>query len=261
MKTGMPGKVWITGASSGIGKALALRYASEGAVVAVSARSKDTLDKISREAGEMPGKIIPFPLDITDADACMSCFSEIEQAFGIPDLVILSAGTFQPVGADDFDARLVNRQMQVNFEGTVNCLGPVIRAFIKRSAGHIAIVSSVSGYCGLPYAAPYGASKAALINLCEALKPELDRAGVSLTVINPGFVKTPLTDKNDFPMPFLMDLDAAVERIYTGLQKRPFELAFPRRLVWAMKLLATLPYTAFFAVTRRMLRPQVSRGR
>jgi short-subunit dehydrogenase len=129
----------------------------------------------------------------------------------------------------------------------------VLPRFMERRRGHLAVVASVAGYRGLPTSAAYGASKAALINMCEALKPELDRAGVTISVVNPGFVKTPLTDKNDFPMPFLMDADAAAEQMVRGLETGRFEITFPKRFTWGMNLLRCLPYSLYFAVSRKMV--------
>jgi len=136
----------------------------------------------------------------------------------------------------------------------VNGLSHIMPRFISRGRGHIAVVASVAGYRGLPTSAAYGATKAGLINMCEALKPELERHGVRLTLINPGFVETPLTDKNDFPMPFLISVDEAVNHIVRGLQSSRFETAFPRRFAFLMKILRILPDRLFFFVTRRMVR-------
>jgi short-subunit dehydrogenase len=124
-----------------------------------------------------------------------------------------------------------------------------------RRAGHIAVVSSLTAYRGLPYASAYGASKAALTNMCEALKPELDEHGITITVIHPGFVKTPLTDRNEFPMPFLIEADEAARRIVDGLERGNFEITFPRRLAFLLKLARCLPYGLYFALTRLMVKP------
>ena len=138
--------------------------------------------------------------------------------------------------------------------GVVHGLAAAMPAFIQRRAGHIAVMSSVAGYRGLPTAAGYGATKAALTNMCESLKPELDGHGVAITVINPGFVRTPLTDRNAFTMPFLMEPGAAAGRVIAGLDARRFEITFPRRFTWTLKLLRCLPYALYFPVTRRLAR-------
>ena len=136
---------------------------------------------------------------------------------------------------------------------TKRSLAAVLPRFIGKQAGHVAVVSSVAGYRGLPTSAAYGASKAALINMCEALKPELDRYGVKLSLICPGFVRTPLTDRNAFPMPFLMEAEEAAERIVNGLLRGKFEITFPRRFTWWLKLGRCLPYAWYFLLTRRMV--------
>ena len=137
--------------------------------------------------------------------------------------------------------------------GTVNGLAQIIPRLIERKRGHIAVVASLAGYRGLPTAAAYGATKAGLINMCEALKPELERHGVRLTLINPGFVETPLTDRNEFPMPYLMPVEKAADRIMRGLRSDDFEVTFPWRFATVMKLLRLLPDRLFFLLTRRMI--------
>ncbi len=135
--------------------------------------------------------------------------------------------------------------------GTVNCLAPVIERFVERQAGRIGVVASLAGYRGLPTSSGYGASKAGLINMCEALRPELMEQNVVLSCITPGFVRTPLTDRNPFPMPFLIDVDTAATRIVKGLESNRFEITFPRRFAYIMKFMRILPYWAYFAITRR----------
>jgi short-subunit dehydrogenase len=137
--------------------------------------------------------------------------------------------------------------------GVVNCLQSAVHAYIAQRKGHIAVVSSVAGYQGLPNASAYGASKAALINMCEALQPELAATGVKLQLVNPGFVRTPLTDLNEFPMPFLMEVDAAAARIIRGLESNRFEISFPRRFTWLLKMLQVLPYTVYLRLTRKLM--------
>lgn len=244
---------WVTGAGKGIGRALALRLADEGWLVAASARTEADLLKL---AGERPdGRIHAFPCDVTDAGTVTATLERIEEGLGLPDLAVLNAGTHRPFGALDFDLAAFRDLVEVNLMGTVTCLDRLLPRFLARRSGQIAVVASLAGYRGLPSAAGYAASKAALIAMCEALKPELDRHGIRLTLINPGFVRTPLTDQNDFPMPFLISAEQAAEEILRGLRGRRFEIAFPRPFAWLMGLLRILPYPLFFALVRRMVRP------
>lgn len=247
----MAGKVvWITGASSGIGRALALRLARDGATVAVSARSVEQLDRLARDAASC-SRIISYPLDVTDRQGVAATVARIERELGPIQLVVLAAGTHHPVTADQFDAGELERLVGINLIGVANGLEPVMRSMIERGGGRIAIVSSVTGYRGLPTAAYYGATKAALINLAESLKFDLDRHGVRLQLIDPGFVKTPLTDKNPFPMPFLLSAESAAERIAEGLTSSRFEITFPKRFTWLLKLLRCLPYCLYFPLVAR----------
>lgn len=246
--------VWITGASSGIGRALALRLARDGAVVAASARRLEELERLAAEALGGAGRIVPFAIDVTDRAATIETVDRIEQQLGPIEVAVLAAGTHRPVTARRFDARDLARLVEVNLLGTANALEPVMRAMIARRRGRIAVVSSVAGYRGLPTAAYYGATKAALINLAECLKFDLDRLGVHLQLIDPGFVETPLTDRNDFAMPFLMDPDEAARRIAKGLGSRRFEVTFPKRFTWWLKLLRCLPYALYFPIMARTTR-------
>ena len=245
-----PEVVWITGASAGIGRALAHAYAARGAKVAATARPSERLDAL---AAESPG-IAAFAGDITDGAAMHDVVRRIEAELGPIDRAILNAGTHQPVKARDFEAAELQRLMEVNLIGTANCLEAVMQPMLARHRGQIAAVSSIAGYTGLPTSAYYGATKAALFNLCESLKFDLDPEGVDLRVIAPGFVRTPLTDKNEFPMPFLMEPEAAAQRIVKGLDGRQFEVTFPRRFSYTLKLLRILPYALYFALVRRTVK-------
>lgn len=248
------GTAWITGASSGIGRALAVRLAADGWIVAASARNGEDLDLLSREASNGTGKIVPYRLDVTDRNRCADTFARIEQKHGALSLAVFAAGTHHPIDAAQFDASDLARLVDVNVIGVANSLEPVMRAMIARSDGHIAIVSSVAGYRGLPTSAYYGATKAALINLAESLKFDLDRHGVRLQLIDPGFVKTPLTDKNPFAMPFLISAEEAADRIAKGLRGTSFEITFPRRFTWQLKLLRCLPYRLYFPLVAKTTR-------
>jgi NAD(P)-dependent dehydrogenase (short-subunit alcohol dehydrogenase family) len=248
------GVAWITGAGKGIGKAVTLELASRGWTVAASARTEADLVSVEAEAAAAGGRVVPFVLDITEQTAVSQAVGRIEDRLGGIDLAFLNAGTYVRFGVADFTVEAFGRQIEINVMGTVNCLDPVLARMRQRNAGHIAVVSSLTAYRGLPYASAYGASKAALTNMCEAMKPELDALGIQMTIIHPGFVKTPLTDLNEFPMPFLMEADAAARRIVDGLERGAFEITFPRRLAILLKLARCLPYGLYFAMTRRLVK-------
>lgn len=244
----MAERVWIIGASYGIGAALAERLAADGKEVWASARSADKLEAL---AERHPGRIHALPLDVTDKAAVRAALASIEAASGPPDTVVLNAGTHQPVAAKDFTADGLRQVMELNVFGTANGIETVLPGMLQRDAGRIAVVASVAGYNGLPTSAYYGASKAALINMIESLRFDLRRTGVVLQLVNPGFVKTPLTDRNDFAMPFLIPAEAAAAAIARGLASDRFEIAFPRTFVWLLKLVGLLPYRLYFALVGR----------
>jgi short-subunit dehydrogenase len=234
---------WITGASTGIGFHIAKQLAAAGVRVTISARSPERLD----EAAAGNANLVALPLDVTDAGAVAAAAEKI----GPQDLVIFGAGAYTPVLADKIDVKTFKSTMDVNYLGVVNGVAAVLPGMMARRGGHLAWIASVAGYRGLPKAAAYGPSKAALINFAECLKPELDRAGVALSVINPGFVETPLTAQNDFKMPFLMQPEAAATRVIDGLLKQKFEIAFPRRFAAILKLGRVLPYGLYFWLVKK----------
>ena len=242
---------WITGASTGIGRELALRLATQGCVVAASARSVAVLDSLAVESQSQPGRIVAMPVDVTDIRDVERTYTKIADELGVPDLCVLNAGTYIPVNAKRLNSRDFDSQFNLNVMGTVRVLEAVIPGMVKRKSGRIAVVASVSGYRGLRTASAYGATKAALINMCEALRMELGDHGIVVQVVNPGFIKTPLTDKNEFPMPFLMPVDKAVDQFYRGLLGNRFEITFPKRFTWMLKALRLLPYAVYLPMMNR----------
>lgn len=236
---------WVTGASSGIGRAVALELAASGAKVAATARRAEELETLAAEAAARGGVVAPFPGDVTDADAMAAIVEKIAATLGPIDLAVLNAGLFIPVKAEPFDLGAFQKTFDVNLGGTVGCLAAVLPSMTARRAGDIVIVASVTAYGGLPSSAAYGATKAALNNLAESLKFDLDEAGVGIQVANPGFVDTPATKKNAFKMPALMPVDEAARRIVRGLG-RGFEITFPKRFTYVLKILRLLPYPAYF---------------
>lgn len=242
--------ILITGATSGIGEKLALYYLEKGASVAICGRNKARLDEIRAKYPHAA----PLVFDTTDYQTATSQIREhLDQANGV-DLAILNAGDHKPTDAAAFDAEQYRRLMHINYGGTLNCLEPLIADMKTRRAGTIAIMGSVAGYTGLTHAGAYCASKSALMRLAETMRAELAAFDVDVRLISPGFVKTPLTDKNDFDMPFLMETDAAIERIVKGLQSKRFEIAFPRRLAWGLRFLSALPQPLYFSALKGMLK-------
>ncbi len=245
------GIAWVTGASSGIGRDLSLALAGEGWTVAATARSADALEALSREAADLTGSIHPFPADTTDRQAMAEAVEAMEGAHGPLALVVLNAGIYLPLEVPELDAETFRKSFDVNLMGTVHGLEPVIPRMIGRAKGHIAIVSSVTGYGGLPTSAAYGATKAALINLAEAMKIELDRHGVRVSVINPGFVETPAQDDNEFPKPFMIPSKKAADLIVKGLKRQAFEITFPKIFTYQLKVLKWLPRDWYIALVKR----------
>ncbi|MDP1672666.1 MAG: SDR family NAD(P)-dependent oxidoreductase [Burkholderiales bacterium] len=241
-------RVWIVGASSGIGAAVARALLEQGARVALSARSAPELERIAVPHGDAA---IALPLDVTDVAAAAAVLERIVVAWGGVDFVLLCAGTHQPVRAWNLDAAVAHRLVDVNINGVFNCLVPVLRQLQQQRKGAVGIVSSVAGYGGLPTALVYGATKAALINLAETLYLDLAPRGIGVFLINPGFVKTPLTDRNTFRMPALISAEEAAQAILAGLGRGEFEIHFPRRFTLWLKLLQLLPYRIYFALVRR----------
>ncbi|MBU2581561.1 MAG: SDR family NAD(P)-dependent oxidoreductase [Alphaproteobacteria bacterium] len=240
--------VWITGASSGIGRELALSLAGAGVNVAASARSVAKLGELTKRQATIEA----FPVDVTDRVATAECAARILERFGNIDLAILNAGTWHPAVATDLDSAKAADAMAVNYNGVVNCIVPLLPAMRRHGSGHIAFTGSIAGYRGLPKSSHYGPTKAALINLAETLSIELYREGISITIINPGFVDTPMTAVNDFPMPFLMTARDASARILKKLPRRPFEIAFPWQLVWQLKFAQMLPAVLYIRFIRRI---------
>jgi NAD(P)-dependent dehydrogenase (short-subunit alcohol dehydrogenase family) len=233
---------WVTGGGSGIGRALALKLARRGWRVAVSGRTAEKLDAVVRAAEASPGRILPCPADVTDRSAVEETVALVERDLGPIELCVLNAGTYQPRPPDEVDVDLFRRTVEVNLMGVVHGLGAVLVPMRERRHGQVLVMGSVVGYRGLPSAAAYGATKAGLINMAEALHRPLANEGIRLRIVNPGFVRTPLTDQNEFPMPFLMEAEDAAERILRRLDRSGFEIAFPGRFVALLKLLRCLPY-------------------
>ncbi len=240
---------WVTGASTGIGRELVLQLAQAGVKVAISARSADRLSELERKHPNLKA----FAVDVTDP-AAVTRTADAVRAYlgGAIDLAVFNAGVWSPMSAANYDVAAAVQSMNVNYNGSILPLQAVMPAMMERKAGHIALVASVAGYRGLAQSAAYAPTKAAHINLAECLKPDLGRYGVKVSIINPGFVDTPMTRVNTFPMPFMITAPDAATRIITGLKRGRYEIAFPWQTAKFLKLLRLLPNTLFFWLSRIM---------
>ena len=245
--------IWITGGSTGIGRALAIKFASKGWNVAVSARRVELLDELSNSYEN----ISAFPLDVTDKSKCKEVFNEIKTKFENIDICFFSTGTWNPKKEKDIDVEQMEDVFKVNFFGTVNSIKSVEEYFRNKKSGIITIVSSIAGYRGLPNSTGYGPSKSALNNLAESLYFDFKRFNVRICLVSPGFIKTPMTDKNNFKMPFLKTPEYAADQIYNGLiNKNIFEIHFPKALTIILKLLRFRPGKVYFGLIGRMTKYQ-----
>lgn len=244
--------IWITGASTGIGRELARQYAMLGHSVFATARSAENLETLAHECEASSSSVTPMPGDVCDVQSMQSIFKEICDQKGVPDLVVLNAGTHKPTSATKFVLEDHLRLMDINFNGVLNGFDACLPALLERGSGQIAVVASVAGYRGLPRAGAYGASKAGLINLCESMQPELMAEGIDLRLVCPGFIKTPLTDLNDFPMPFLMPVEKAVQAIIKGLKSNKFLIQFPWQMGLMMQLLRHMPNWLYLKVVKKI---------
>jgi len=245
--------IWITGGSTGIGKALAIKFANEGWNVAISARRENLLNEIS----DNHENITPFPLDVTDKSKCIEVFEKIQNKFENIDICFFSTGTWNPIKERDIDVEQIKEVFKINFFGTLNAIKAVEEYFKNKKSGTITIVSSIAGYRGLPNSTGYGPSKSALNNLAESLYFDFKRSNVRVCLVSPGFIKTPMTDKNDFKMPFLKTTDYAAEKIYDGLiNKDVFEIHFPKSLTIMLKIFSFLPSKIYFALVSKMTKYQ-----
>ena len=245
--------IWITGGSTGIGKALAIKFAKEGWNVAISARRENLLKETCGEHEN----ISSFPLDVTDKSKCKEVFQNIVNTFHNIDICFFSTGTWDPKREKDIDVEQIENVFKINFFGTLNSIKAVEKYFKDKKSGTITIVSSIAGYRGLPNSTGYGPSKSALNNLAESLYFDFGRSNVRVCLVSPGFIKTPMTDKNDFKMPFLKTPEYAAEKIYDGLvNKNSFEIHFPKSLTIILKILSLLPNRIYFGLIGKLTKYQ-----
>jgi short-subunit dehydrogenase len=237
-------KIVITGATSGIGRQLAMDYLAEGHEVWALGRNEQALDEL-RSQGVSTGQV-----DLTDRDATLAWFSKQESV----DLAILNAGTCEYIDLPDFDSALVQRVMRANVESVAISIEAVLPLLRNSGQGHLAVVGSSAAYLPLPRAEAYGAAKAAIAYMVQTLRIDLHQEKIAVSLICPGFVKTPLTDLNDFPMPFRLSVQKASDYIRKGLLKKRAEIHFPKRFTFILKLLSFLPGSVWTIIGRKMVK-------
>ena len=244
----MTKNIWITGASSGIGKALAIKFATEGWQVATSARRENLLQDLNKTNSN----IYSFPLDVKEEVKAKKVFENIIEKFQTVDICVFCTGIHDPESEKKLSGEKIREIMETNFFGTLNCIMAVNSYFRERENGHISIVSSVAAYRGLPAASGYCASKSALTSLAESLYFDFKRHNVRVSVVSPGFIKTPMTDKNKFPMPMIRSPEYAAEKMFIGLTKKNvFEIHFPVAFTILMKLLKIMPNWLYFMIASK----------
>ena len=240
--------IWITGASSGIGKALAIKFAENGWIVAASARRENLL----KELQNINQNIYPYPLDVTDIEKCKLTAKNIINNLNGLNICVFGTGMHDPKSEKQFNLNKIREIMEVNYFGTMNSINSIYDYFSEKKNGQISIISSVAGYRGLPAAGAYCASKAALTSFTESLNFEMKMKNVRVSLISPGFIKTPMTDQNDFPMPMIKSPEFAANEIYKGLtEKKGFEIHFPKAFTFIMKFLQILPNGLYFKLVSK----------
>ena len=248
MSTVVGQRIWLVGASSGIGAALAEELHRRGAIVAISARRADRLDEVSR------GRFVTVTLDVTDRDAARDAAQQVRTQLGRIDTVIWCAGYWRSFEATDWQADEFANHVRVNLLGLNNVIDATVPQMVAERSGHLVGVASVAGYRGLSGGEAYGATKAAQINLLESMRASLSTADVQVTTVCPGFVRTEMTETNSFPMPFIIDVEEAATSIADGLEEERIEIVFPWRMALTMKVARVLPDRIWAAVTRRVAR-------
>ena len=240
--------IWITGASSGIGKAVAIKFAENGWIVAASARRENLLNELK----EINENIHAFPLDVTDIDKCKLVATNIINQFRNIDICLFGTGMHDPKSEKRFNLDKIREIMEVNYFGIMNSINSIYDYFSEKKNGQISIISSVAGYRGLPAAGAYCASKAALTSFAESLNFDMQMKNVRVSLVSPGFIKTPMTDQNDFPMPMIKSPEFAANEIYKGLTvKKSFEIHFPKAFTYFLKFLQILPSRLYFKLVSK----------
>jgi len=232
-------RYWLVGASEGLGRALAERLSRAGVELVLSARNRERLEDLAQT---LPGRALVVPVDVRDA----ASVREAAHAAGAFDGVVYLAGVYWPQAAQDWNAEQVEAMCDINFTGAARVMGAVVPAMVERGAGHLVLTGSLAGFRGLPGAIGYGASKAGLMHLAETMRADLRGTGVEVQLLNPGFIRTRLTDRNSFTMPFIMTPEAAAAEMFDHMGTNHFKKSFPMLFSWVFRLSQFLPDWAYY---------------
>tara|TARA_B100000900_G_C20535048_1_gene698021 strand:+ start:630 stop:1385 length:756 start_codon:yes stop_codon:yes gene_type:complete len=245
------GSVWLTGGGTGIGKELTKILCDNGYNVIISGRRKDKLIEVAKYNNE---KIFPFKLDVSNLKEANTVAKKIIKKFKFIDLLILNAAIYSPGSLKEISPKNAKKVIDINLTGVINCLPTIVNLMKKRNKGQVIFISSPAGYRGMPGAGLYGVTKSGLTFLAETLKIELEQFNIKVQVVHPGFIKTPMTDKNSFPMPFLMSSEKAAKIIFSKIHSNIFEIYFPKMLLIPMKLISFLPYNIYFFLIKKFIK-------
>lgn len=246
--------LWLIGASSGIGAALAPELAAEGCLLALSSRREPELRRVAGEAALRGALPLVKPLDVRDLDAVRRAYAELKEAWGRVEVLFYNSGTWYETKDDHFSVESAVNQIDVNFSGLVRAVGTVMPDMIANRAGEIIGTASIAGYAGMPRSATYSASKAADNVFLQSIRIELRQYGIGVTTVNPGFIKSPLTDRNKFRMPFIIGAEEAARLIVKGLLEDETEIHFPKRLSWFTKVFTALPRSVYEDLSYRTMK-------
>ena len=243
--------VWLTGGGTGIGKDLTKLLCDNGFDVIISGRRKDKLIEVAKYNKK---KIFPYKLDVSNLKETDIVAKKIIKKFKFIDLLVLNAAIYSPGSLKEISPINAKKVIDINLTGIINCLPTIVNTMKKKQKGHVIFVSSPAGYRGMPGAGLYGVTKSGLTFLAETLKIELEQFNIKVQVVHPGFIKTPMTDKNTFPMPFLMSSEKAAKIIFSKINSNIFEIYFPKMLLIPMKILSFLPYRIYFYLIKKFVK-------
>lgn len=244
--------IWIVGASHGIGRSVAEKYLEQGHKVAISARSSDALLEIVEKSKVSKLDYMVLPLDVLDVNAIKASYQNIIRNWQKIDLFIYGSAVYKPSSINKIDTQFAKKTIDVNLTAIFDFLGLIIPHMQQNHSGHIALIASSAGYVGLPKSYAYGASKAAMINLAQGLYPELSNSNIDVSIVNPGFVKTRLTDKNNFTMPFIVTSNQAADCIIKGIAKKKFDINFPFKFTAILRSIAVLPNFLLLSILKNI---------